>query len=162
MERSDYTRCAVSVSISVIIPNLHSPLIGEVVDALASQTERHLIDEILVVGQDRHGLVGPPARHIETPQPVSAARARNLGAAWAQGDYLLFIDSDCIAAPDLVERIVEHLDADAVVKGAAVVHDGIVVKGAVGSSPRSGRGSSIGSCVISARALANECTGFNP
>ncbi len=113
-----------SVSISVIIPNLHSPLIGGVIDAIASQTERRLIGEIIVVGQDRHGLVGPPARHVETPQPVSAARARNLGAARAHGDYLLFIDSDCIAAPDLIERMFVRLRS-----GAAVVCGGGAIEG---------------------------------
>lgn len=112
-------------SVSVIIPNLHSPLIGEVIDAITSQTERRLISEIVVVGQDRHRLIQPPARHVETPHPVAAARARNLGAAHAQGDYLLFIDADCIAAPDLIERMVERLGAGAmVVCGGVVVDDG--------------------------------------
>lgn len=102
MERSGYTRCAVSVSLSVIIPNLHSPLIGEVIDSIASQTERRLIGEIIVVGQDRHGLVRPPAQHVETPQPVSAARARNLGAALAMSNYLLLTDSEHDRKPGFV------------------------------------------------------------
>jgi cellulose synthase/poly-beta-1,6-N-acetylglucosamine synthase-like glycosyltransferase len=113
----------VSLSISVIIPNLHSPLIGEVIAAIAGQTGRRLIHEILVVGQDRYGLVKPPARHIETPRPVSAARARNLGAAAAQGDYLVFIDSDCIAAPELIDHLVPWLQA-----GSAVVCGGVTIE----------------------------------
>ncbi len=112
-----------SLSISVIIPNLHSPLIGEVIAAIAGQTGRRLIGEILVVGQDRYGLVKPPARHIETPRPVSAARARNLGAAAAQGDYLLFIDADCVAVPGLIERLTPWLQA-----GTAVVCGGVTIK----------------------------------
>jgi len=113
----------VRLSISVIIPNLHSPLIGEVIAAIAGQTGRRLIDEILVVGQDRYGLVQPPARHIETPRPVSAARARNLGAAAAQGDFLVFIDSDCIAAPELIDHFVPWLQA-----GSAVVCGGVTIE----------------------------------
>ncbi len=121
--RSDYTCRTVSGDISVIIPNLHSPLIGDVIDSIAAQTERRLISEILVVGQDRHGLVKPPARHIETLQPVSAARARNLGAACARGHYLLFIDSDCIAMPDLIERIAVHIR-----KGTSVICGGVAIE----------------------------------
>jgi GT2 family glycosyltransferase len=114
----------VRIGVSVIIPNLHSPLIGEVIDAIAGQTEQRLIDEIVVIGQDRYGLARPPARYVETPHQVSAARARNLGAALAKGDYLLFIDADCIAAPELVERIVAHLRA-----GAMVVCGGVEIEG---------------------------------
>lgn len=125
MRRSGYTHGAVNAGISVIIPNLHSPLIGEVIDAITHQTEQRLIGEIIVVGQDRHRLVKPPARHVETSHPVSAARARNLGAALARGDHLLFIDSDCIAAPDLVERIVARLhEGDIVVCGGVVIETG--------------------------------------
>lgn len=112
-----------SGGISVIIPNLHSPLIGEVIKSIADQTEWRLISEILVVGQDRYGLVTPPARHIETPFPISAARARNLGAALARGEYLFFVDSDCIAAPDLVEQIAARVQT-----GAVVICGGVVIE----------------------------------
>jgi glycosyltransferase involved in cell wall biosynthesis len=123
LQQDGYTHCTVSLSISVIIPNLHSPLIGDVIAAIAGQTGRRLIGEILVVGQDRYGLVKLPARHIETPRPVSAARARNLGAAAAQGDYLVFIDSDCIAAPELIDHFVPWLQA-----GSAVVCGGVTIE----------------------------------
>jgi GT2 family glycosyltransferase len=91
--------------LSIIIPNLHSPIINHVVAALQAQTAQVAIREILVVGQDRHGLIPPSVTHILTERPVSAAAARNLGARYASGDLLLFIDSDCIAAPDLVEQL---------------------------------------------------------
>lgn len=91
--------------VSVVVPNLHSPLLGEVVAALRHQTLPPC--EVIVVGQDRWGLVHDDAlvHCINTPHPVSAACARNLGAAAARGTHLLFIDADCIAAPDLVERM---------------------------------------------------------
>lgn len=97
--------------ISIIIPNLHSPLIGEVIAALRAQTAS--IDEIIVVGQDRYGQVQPDAlvRFIRTERPVSAAVARNLGAAAAHGAVLLFVDADCILAPDAAAQLLTALQA---------------------------------------------------
>jgi glycosyltransferase involved in cell wall biosynthesis len=106
--------------LSIIIPNLHSPLIGQVIEALERQTARSAIHELIVVGLDRYGLVPANAHFIQTPRPISPAAARNLGAQIAGGEYLLFIDADCIAAPDLVDRILaRHRQGHAVV-GAAV------------------------------------------
>jgi GT2 family glycosyltransferase len=110
------------LNISIIIPNLHSPLIDEVVRALESQTARDQITEIVVVGQDRYGRVPPTARSVTTPRPISCAAARNAGAAQACGDYLLFVDADCVAAPDLVERLLErHQEGYPVVGGSVAV-----------------------------------------
>lgn len=94
--------------VSVIIPSLHSPLITEVIAALQAQTQPP--HEIIIVGQDRYGLIQPDKNvtFIETPRPISAAAARNLGAKHAQGELLLFIDSDCIAARDLIEQTLKH------------------------------------------------------
>lgn len=40
--------------------------------------------------------------------------ARNAGAASAAGDYVAFIDSDCVARPDWLESMVAQLDAEGV------------------------------------------------
>lgn len=106
--------------ISVVIPKLHSPLIAEVIAALERQTARSRIAEMIVVGQDRDGRVPPQARFVATPRPMAAAAARNLGARLAQGDYLLFLDADCIAAPDMVARLMERHQAGATVVGGSV------------------------------------------
>jgi hypothetical protein len=113
------------MTISIIIPNLHSPLIDEVVQALERQTARGQIAEIIVVGQDRYGRVPPTARDIATPRPISCAAARNVGAEQASGDYLVFIDADCIAAPDMIERLLErHRQGYPVVGGSVAVEAG--------------------------------------
>src|SRR4051812_49410211 len=111
--------------ISIIIPNLHSPLIDQVIAALVVQTARASIREVIVVGQDRYRRIPADVRFVATPQPISPAAARNLGAQLASGDYLLFLDADCIAAPDLVEQILRsHRQGYTVVSGAVAAEAG--------------------------------------
>lgn len=106
--------------VAVIIPNLDSPLIAEVIAALDAQTARAQIAEILVVGRDTIGRVPPHVQFIDTGHPVAAARARNLGAAHARSEYLLFVDSDCILDPDFLTHIQARHAAGAAVVGGAV------------------------------------------
>ena len=118
----DYSIPVSGTMISIIIPNLHSPLIGQVIQALVSQTARSAIREVIVVGQDRYGLVPADARFVPTPQPISPAAARNLGARLSSGEYLLFLDADCIAALDLVEHILaRHRHGYAVVGSSMMI-----------------------------------------
>jgi N-acetylglucosaminyl-diphospho-decaprenol L-rhamnosyltransferase len=60
-------------------------------------------------------LVPAPARRMVLPAPTGSglplAAARNLAAASTDADHLVFLDVDCIPAPDLVARYVAVLDA---------------------------------------------------
>ena len=53
------------------------------------------------------------AKVIELAATVGPARARNIGAAEAAGDVLLFIDADVVVPPSLVGRVAAHLQAGA-------------------------------------------------
>lgn len=94
-------------SLSIVIPNLHSPIIGQVLDSILSQSQS-ISTEVVVVGQDRYNQVDQRIliKHLVTAQPVSAAVARNLGIQHSQGDVLCFLDSDCIPAPDWIKQVV--------------------------------------------------------
>lgn len=108
-------------SISVIIPNLHSPIVGEVIAALRAQTLAPKIREIVVVGMDRYGQVLPDrlVRALATPHAVPPGVARNIGAAEASGEFLLFLDADCLLAPSGLAQLIAALQQgfDAVVGG---------------------------------------------
>lgn len=119
---SGFLQVAEDPTFSIIIPNLHSPVIDLVVEALGRQTFRCHISEIIVVGQDRYNLVPPTVTFIETSQPISAAAARNLGARHATGHYLVFIDADCIAVPELLVQLwLRHYQGYAVVAGSVAL-----------------------------------------
>lgn len=49
------------------------------------------------------------AKYVYVPE-LSVSLARNRGASEASGDILVFIDADCIAAPDYIERLVHALE----------------------------------------------------
>lgn len=92
--------------ISVIIPNLHSPIIDKTIESVIEQ-ETSAPYEIIVVGMDKWNLVKkyPEVKFIETTSPVGAAAARNIGIKNATGEWLFFIDSDCIALNGWLETL---------------------------------------------------------
>jgi GT2 family glycosyltransferase len=74
------------------------------------------------VGMDRDKLLAGRSdlRFVDTGKPINAAPARNAGAALARGDIYCFIDADCLAAPDWIERMLERH-----AQGAQVVCGGV-------------------------------------
>jgi glycosyltransferase involved in cell wall biosynthesis len=98
--------------ISIIIPNLHSPIINQTLDSLLDQ-DVSLPFEIIIVGQDKFGFVesyqDERIKFIKTAEPTPPALARNLGAASSTGDYLVFTDSDCVPEKNFLEM---HLKAN--------------------------------------------------
>ncbi len=109
-----------SSEISVIIPTLDDPLIAEVV----ASVKREMTDrgEIIVVGRDEAGRVSRngDVRFIGTDEPVGAATARNLGIRAATGDWLFFIDADCLAQPGWAAGLATHLSKGESVVGGSV------------------------------------------
>lgn len=116
--------------VAVIIPNLHSPVIDEVIGAVLEQ-EIGVSMEIWVVGQDRYGKIPVSSRvhSVDTPVPVYPGAARNKGVAHVLGsvgenveatvvDAFIFLDADCIPQPGwlaaLLEAWREHPEAGAV------------------------------------------------
>jgi len=112
-----------SMDVSVIIPNLHSKVVGQTIESLLSQETSHSF-EIIVVGQDKFGLIPehPKVKRIDTENPVYAGIARNIGASHAQGELLVFIDSDCIAESDFIEAHLEghRLHPNSLIGGAVL------------------------------------------
>lgn len=106
---------------SVIIPNLNSPLIGEILQALRHQTVDISDGEVLIVGFDEPGLVieDEVVRFFPTTQRTNAAVNRNIGITYAQGEVLLFLDADCVPMTDWIEHhLYQQRQGNKVVGGA--------------------------------------------
>lgn len=105
---------------SVIIPNLDCPLVGDAVQAVLAQRLPAGSLEVLVVGRDNPGRVPRQerVRFLETPEPLSAGAARNLGVATAATDRVLFTDADCRPDPDWASLLLQSLDHSPVTGGS--------------------------------------------
>ncbi len=109
--------------ISIVIPNLNSNIIHLTLGALRKQSYSMEHAEVLVVGTDEPNLVKEDrlVRFIPTKRPVNPATARNIGLRQAKGDPILFIDADCIPAPDWISRMIQyHRASGAKIVGGAV------------------------------------------
>ena len=63
-----------------------------------------------------------PVRHIWHPDSgFTASRARNLGAYHATGDYLVFLDGDCVPSPTFIKAHTELAEKTCFVNGSRVL-----------------------------------------
>jgi glycosyltransferase involved in cell wall biosynthesis len=68
---------------------------------------------------------GPPPLRLErSSQRLFPGTARNRGAALARAPWLLFLDADCLAAPDLVQSAARARSSGAVAIGGAIARGG--------------------------------------
>ena len=113
------------IKASIIIPNLNSPIIDKTINSLIEQ-DTDINFEIIVVGMDKFNLIQSDinqVKFIKTKKPTPPAIARNMGASIAKGDFLFFIDADCIASPEWINN---HLQVHQVVNRLSVVGGGVV------------------------------------
>ncbi len=112
--------------LSIVMPNLHSPIVGKCLDSVLDQRIQASY-EIIIVGQDRYNQVQERLKadrmvtFIETQQPVSSARARNIGIREAKGEIIAMIDSDCIASTTWLEGLYKKIEQP----GISVVGGGV-------------------------------------
>lgn len=101
-----------SLTVSVVIPTYNrSSILARTLESLASQTpdsprfDVHVADDgseedIRSVVEAATGL--DSYYHRRERDRFGAGQARNLGAAAAKGDIVVFLDSDCIVGPDFI------------------------------------------------------------
>ena len=112
---------------SVVIPAYKSrDTIHACLESLSSQ-ETGLPYEVIVVESSGDGAAEmvranfPQVRLIGSRGRLLSGAARNLGAESASGGLLLFIDSDCVAEPEWIEKMWSaHRESDAAAVAGAV------------------------------------------
>ena len=95
---------AEGTDISVIIPNLNTPIVPKTVVSILSQQSQYSF-EVIVIGLDEDHLLDEfqsKIKFINTEIPVPPGKARNIGVSASKGCLLIFIDSDAVAQPDFL------------------------------------------------------------
>ena len=108
---------------SIIVPVYNRP--DEVDELLQSLTEQTLKDMEVIIVEDGssqpcenivHRYAGKLQLRYYTKENSGPGQTRNFGAEHSQGEYLIFLDSDCVLPPDILKEIDEELkqkDCDA-------------------------------------------------
>lgn len=101
---------------SVVLPVYNGGKVFERCLAALGRSEFRDYELLVVDDGSRDGSGAAAKRHgarlLETGGPWGPARARNLGAREAAGDYLFFVDADCEVGPETLGRAAEALDRD--------------------------------------------------
>ncbi len=113
--------------ISIVIPSYNSEgTIAICLGALHHQSFNGPREIILVdSSRDRTPEVVaahfPGIRYVHLAKKTDPGTARNIGIGLSRGEVIAFIDSDCVAAPDWLERVLSaHRSVYAVVGGAVI------------------------------------------
>jgi GT2 family glycosyltransferase len=97
---------------SLIIPTFRRP--EEVIECLESLTKQSDQSfEVIIADGTPEGSLEPQVAHFASQlsliflyeQYLGVSEARNLGAQHAKGDYLIFLDSDCIIPGDYISKL---------------------------------------------------------
>lgn len=108
---------------SIIVPVYNRP--DEVDELLQSLTEQTFNDMEVIIVEDGssqpcenivHRYAGKLQLRYYTKENSGPGQTRNFGAEHSQGEYLIFLDSDCVLPPDFLKAVDEELkrkDCDA-------------------------------------------------
>lgn len=93
-------------NVSLIVPFAGDDAHARELAAALGRLQLRAGDEVIVVDNGGGGATAlvPPVRVVRADAQRSSYYARNVGAENALSDWLLFMDSDCMPVPDLLDR----------------------------------------------------------
>lgn len=113
--------------LSIIIPVKDDLEIFNLINQLKQQSSRHF--EVIIVtngsspsfkNRIKHSILGIGNFHLISLSQGNIPLARNNGVAKSSGEFLLFLDSDCVLSPLYISSVVKYLkktDQDLIVRG---------------------------------------------
>lgn len=120
--------------VSVVVPSCNrSGQLRRCLEALALQT--HQAFEVIViddgstddtgemVGQVSRDHPGMQLRYLRNERNLGANPSRNRGIAASRGAFVAFLDSDCVAEPEWLDRLVAGFSDDRIAAVTGLVHN---------------------------------------
>ena len=113
-------------TVSVVVPLHGDRAYAEQAREAFTRLELGPADQLIVADNTEDGAAGPVlgglAKVVRASDQRSSYYARNQGAAAATGEWLLFVDADCVPVRDLVNRyFAEPIDATVGAVAGAIV-----------------------------------------
>jgi len=103
-------------TVSVVIPVFNSAQTLELCLQTLADSPLEPLECIVVDDASTDDSAAVASRHgtrlVQLDKRAGPARARNLGAANAQGDVILFLDADVCTHSDTIARVVDHFEKD--------------------------------------------------
>ncbi|MGH8749783.1 MAG: glycosyltransferase [Burkholderiales bacterium] len=118
------------MKISVVVPafneeRLLADSLQRLIDAMSAFVRRGWTSELIVCDNnstDRTAEIARAAGARVVFEPVNQiGRARNTGAAHAQGDWLVFVDADSYPSPALCEDVAKEIESGRCLAGGSAV-----------------------------------------
>jgi GT2 family glycosyltransferase len=121
------------IEITVVVPTHRRPeLLGQLLDSLDRQTypaERFEVVIVATPGDEAFAVVAkranPAVRCVSVPDDRWGGRnpsaKRNHGGQIARGEWLAFIDDDCVAEPDWLAAAARYFETAVALEGAKVI-----------------------------------------
>lgn len=113
---------------SVVIPSYNSKRsIEKSLDAVFSQEFEHEF-EVIVVDSSEDNTADivrgkyPQVKLIKLETKTDQGKARNIGVSHALGEYIFFVDSDCVAQPGWMKKLTHGFELGFHVSGGPVVN----------------------------------------
>jgi len=98
----------------IVLTKNSAATVQKSIDSIFQQTRQP--DEVVVVdGSSSDGTIDIVKKHrvkVVSEPGLGFGHARNLGVKSASGDIVFFIDSDCHAEPDWIEKALPHFDSN--------------------------------------------------
>jgi GT2 family glycosyltransferase len=124
-------------AVSVVMPFAGSPSEATVALAALASLETGPDDELILADNTGTAPASDTVLVIRAPGERSPSHARNVGAAHARRDWVLFLDSDCNAPADLIESYFSApiaADVGALAGAVAPAPDGVSFAGRYGAA----------------------------
>ncbi|MDI6715796.1 MAG: glycosyltransferase family 2 protein, partial [Actinomycetota bacterium] len=107
-----------SLNLSIILVSYNTQdLLNNCLNSIFKRPGKHLVEIIVIDNSSTDGSIEmvktkyPWVKLIENKENIGFAKANNQGFMESSGRYVMFLNSDTIAGPDSIDRIIDFMES---------------------------------------------------